>query len=302
MSGLEGEWIPVFRGGKQTDAQGVAHDGDALIDQAVKSFDPARHEPPVTIGHPADNAPAWGWVSDLRRQGDLLEARFRDVQPEFAALVRARRFAKRSASFYPDGRLRHVAFLGAAPPAVKGLPDMQFADTGAAFDFADNEIVANEQDDATGEQKEMTGIDEQEMQRRIAAAKAEERQAAEKEFAERQDILEQSRRRKDGIRTFVEELKQKGIVTPAMEKMGLCAFMEALEGGDASINFADGGKKSLGDCFREFLSALPVQVPVGAYAPAVFAEADMSERARQYHLGMQIAGVRQPSAVKGGEA
>ena len=35
-------------------------------------------------------------------------------------------YEKRSASFYPDGRLRHVGFLGAAPPAVKGLAGIAF--------------------------------------------------------------------------------------------------------------------------------------------------------------------------------
>ncbi len=133
------DWIPIFRGGKQTDSAGREHDGTALIEKAVANFNAARHEPPVCIGHPADNAPAYGWVEGLKKQGDLLLARFKQVQPAFAAGVKDGLWKKRSAAFYPDGRLRHVAFLGAAPPAVKGLPDMAFSEPAdAVFEFSED--------------------------------------------------------------------------------------------------------------------------------------------------------------------
>ena len=137
------DWIEIFRGGKQIDANGVEHDGDALIDQAIATFDPQTHEPPLTVGHPKDNAPAFGWVEGLKkavRDGKaVLLAKFKQVVPEFASAVEQGLFKKRSASFYPDGRLRHVGFLGAAPPAVKGLADLSFKDGGdcLVFEFAD---------------------------------------------------------------------------------------------------------------------------------------------------------------------
>ncbi|HSW38570.1 MAG TPA: hypothetical protein VLL97_03670 [Acidobacteriota bacterium] len=136
------DWIPIFKGGKQTDSQGREHDGNALIDKAVSQFNAARHEPPVVIGHPAENAPAWGWVEGLKKQGDLLMAKIKQVHPDFAAMVASAQFKKRSAAFYPDGSLRHVGFLGAMPPAVKGLPDVAFAEfaegDAATFEFADD--------------------------------------------------------------------------------------------------------------------------------------------------------------------
>ena len=60
------DWIEVFRGGTQVDSSGTEHDGDALIDKAVSSFNTAEHEPPVVIGHPKDNAPAYAWVEGLK--------------------------------------------------------------------------------------------------------------------------------------------------------------------------------------------------------------------------------------------
>jgi hypothetical protein len=136
------DWIPVFQGGRQIDSAGCVHDGDALIDKALATFNAAKHEPPVVIGHPVENAPAYGWVEGLKKQGNLLLAKFKQVEPGFADMVKRGLFKKRSAAFYPDGTLRHVGFLGAVPPAVKGLPDVAFAEANAmTFEFSDYQTV-----------------------------------------------------------------------------------------------------------------------------------------------------------------
>ncbi len=136
------DYVEIFRGGKQTDSNGNIHDGDAMIDKAVASFNAEKHQPPLVVGHPKDNEPAFGWIKRLRSEVvdgvKTLSARFEEVVPEFEELVAAGRYKKRSASFYPDGRLRHVGFLGAVPPAVKGLADLKFQDAEAdtlTFDF-----------------------------------------------------------------------------------------------------------------------------------------------------------------------
>lgn len=136
------DWIPIFQGGRQIDSAGCVHDGDALIDKALATFNAAKHEPPVVIGHPVENAPAYGWVESLTKQGNLLLAKFKQVEPGFADMVNRGLFKKRSAAFYPDGSLRHVGFLGAVPPAVKGLPDVAFAEANAmTFEFSDYQTV-----------------------------------------------------------------------------------------------------------------------------------------------------------------
>lgn len=119
-------WIEIFKGGKQTDSKGREHDATALIEKAVKTFDPKFHEPPVVVGHPQDNSPAYGWVEGLKKSGDVLLAKLKGVVPEFGDAVKTGLYKKRSACFYPDGRLRHVGFLGGSPPAVKGLADIGF--------------------------------------------------------------------------------------------------------------------------------------------------------------------------------
>lgn len=141
MKGLK-DWVEIFKGGKQIDGAGKEHDGDALIDKAINTFNTAKHEPPVVIGHPASDAPAFGWVeglkSEARNGAKVLMAKFKQVVPEFEELVEQGLYKKRSAAFYADGSLRHVGFLGAMPPAVKGLADIKFSDEARlSFEFYD---------------------------------------------------------------------------------------------------------------------------------------------------------------------
>jgi hypothetical protein len=43
----------------------------------------------VVIGHPKLNAPAFGWVKEVKADGDLLLAKFGEVNPDFEAAVKA---------------------------------------------------------------------------------------------------------------------------------------------------------------------------------------------------------------------
>ncbi len=120
-------WVAVFRAGTWTDSAGRTRTWtEQDLERIAASYDPSRHEAPVVVGHPRDNAPAYGWVEALERRGDMLWAKLKDLTSEFVEWLQKRLYKKRSISLYPDGSLRHVGFLGAAPPAVKGLPDPAF--------------------------------------------------------------------------------------------------------------------------------------------------------------------------------
>lgn len=124
-------WLPIFRAGDYRDqGKGVYTRSD--LDTIARNYADKYHEAPLVIGHPATNAPAYGWVESLKRNGDVLMAKFRDVAESFVELWTEKRFNKFSASFYHDldGRgkyLRHVGALGAMPPGVKALPNVEFA-------------------------------------------------------------------------------------------------------------------------------------------------------------------------------
>ncbi|MBI5646685.1 MAG: hypothetical protein HY962_07110 [Ignavibacteriae bacterium] len=121
--------IPFFTTGTHTDSAGNTHTitGEELDRRARLYNEQRQHEAPVVVGHPQTDAPAYGWIERVRRDGNTLVAEVRDVQPEFAEALARKLWKKVSAAFYPDGLLRHVGFLGAQPPAIKGLPSFQFA-------------------------------------------------------------------------------------------------------------------------------------------------------------------------------
>ena len=131
--------LQIFRAGRHTAMSGAVLDfSDADLAATAAAYDPARSEAPIVVGHPKTDGPAYGWVRSLSFAEGGLEAEPHQVDPAFAELVDAGRFKKISASFFtPDAPnnpvpgvyyLRHVGFLGAQPPAVKGLRSPEFAD------------------------------------------------------------------------------------------------------------------------------------------------------------------------------
>jgi len=133
------EPLHIFSAGRHTAMSGQTIDftqRDVMM--TAVAYTPSRHEAPLVVGHPSADAPAYGWVAGLTSRSGQLEARLSQVDPAFAEMVRAGRFKKVSASFYaPDAPnnpspgvyyLRHVGFLGAQPPAVKGLRAPEFAE------------------------------------------------------------------------------------------------------------------------------------------------------------------------------
>lgn len=132
-SPLADQWLELFRSGDYGD-KGKFSDSD--LDEIVRNFDPSFHEPPAVIGHPAQDAPAYGWVAALKRSGNKLLGRLRQVDPNFEEMVKSGRFKKRSIALYQTGKgwaLRHVGFLGAQPPEVKGLANAIFREDRIRF-------------------------------------------------------------------------------------------------------------------------------------------------------------------------
>lgn len=142
--------IRAFKAGRRTDSAGHVKDWSAAdLQELAESYDPQLREAPITIGHPKDNAPAYGWIGSLKTDGQVLDAMPRVAQPEFQDWVGRELFKQISVSIYgrehpnnpTPGRLylRHVGFLGAQPPAIAGLSH-SFADgddAGELLEFTD---------------------------------------------------------------------------------------------------------------------------------------------------------------------
>lgn len=131
--------IHIFKPGRHVTMAGdVIEFSEADVAATARAYNPKLHEAPLVIGHPKTDDPAQGWVGSLSATERGLFAAPRDVEAAFAEQVGQRRYGKVSSKFYsPDSPsnpvpgvwyLRHVGFLGAQPPGVKGLDNPSFAD------------------------------------------------------------------------------------------------------------------------------------------------------------------------------
>lgn len=113
------------------------------LEEIKNSYDPKLFEAPIVIGHKEDieaiyqddTAPAYGWIKSigLDESGLYADAKLAE---EFEVLLdkEAPPFKHISAAIYEadnpfnpkEGQkyIRHIAFLGAQPPAIKGLPEV----------------------------------------------------------------------------------------------------------------------------------------------------------------------------------
>jgi hypothetical protein len=285
------------------------------------------HEAPLVIGHPKDNLPAYGWVKSLNFADGLLQANPHNVIAEFTDWVKQGLYKKISASFYPPNHpsnpvpdvyyLRHVGFLGAQPPAVKGLPDPAFneGEEGVVtIEFSEEDQQVSEQDkikeqiaaDAEKLVKQQADFAEQQtaFQAQQAAIAAREAELAKKE--------QEARKRE--LSEFAETQIKAGKLLPK-DKLGCIEFMSQLD--DTSIvEFSEGdATKKVGSLtwFQGFLAGLPKVIEFGEVTGEDgrqknqgLTEQQIANKARSFHkaqadLGNHISFSEAVDAVITGE-
>lgn len=304
--------IEIFRAGQHIDDSGTVHNFSAAdVAAMVTSYDPALREAPLTIGHPKDNLPAYGWVKGLSIKGDTLAMDTHQVQPQFAEMVDKKLFKKRSASFYPPQHpsnpkpgnwyLRHVAFLGAQPPAITGLADFAEGSAPKPNTPAEDGTVNFSETLFNQEQLRMS----KELQDQLAASQAQAaaadaaRTKAESEAAEARAQLAQfaeaqKRERVAGFTSFCEAQIAAGTLLPK-EKDAAVAVMTTLA--DAKeVSFAEAGStKTVAavDWLKDLIQRAKPAVSFGEHAASGagaavglatkgMSDADVDKLAKQY--------------------
>lgn len=131
--------LHIFKPGTHTAQCGTTFNfTETDLAATVAAYNPSLHEAPLVIGHPQHDAPAAGWVKSLSATAHGLIAEPQQIDASFAEQIARGSYKKVSASFYhPTATnnpvpgvyyLRHVGFLGAQPPAVKGLRPIELAE------------------------------------------------------------------------------------------------------------------------------------------------------------------------------
>jgi len=244
------------------------------------AYDPAKHEAPIVIGHPQHNLPAYGWIKGLSAEGDDLYAEAGEVNPEFADMVKAGAFKKVSAAFYAQNSgvypLRHVGFLGAQPPAIKGLKQTEFADAGNMVSIETTlqtpEFSEPETHTVTPEEKAAIEAENAALKAQVAAAQAaftkakqEHTHASNLAFAEG---LASQGKLKDGDKTVV------------------IAVLDHLANADQPIEFSEGDGKPAKPLLEAYKATLQTNTAPVAFGEFVTGTLAATKDAANRHIVM----------------
>lgn len=241
--------VDIFKAGTHRAMDGSeAEYPAAMLRVTAAAYDPAVYKAPIVVGHPTTDAPAYGWVQGLEFADGTLSAWVDEVDPAFAEAVQAGRYRNVSASFWRPSSpsnpkagilyLRHVGFLGATPPAVKGLKTVSFAGVRA-------EAVTVE-----------GGYG------RVLLTDAPVPKGSAEDLARRQAAVERSE-----VAAFCERLEREGRLLPALRGMAEAVLLGVPEDGTVAFADRDGGpvegqRKGL----MKLLALMPKAVEFGEVA------------------------------------
>ena len=258
------------------------------IAQIAKNYDPTFCEAPITIDH-QQSGPAYGWVDDVKADGEKLKVSFKEVPKEFEQAVNDGKYKKVSVELYRnlDGKgayLKAVSFLGAAMPQVKGLEAIKFMEAESdTYEFEgvneDNEPEKFWEQDIEDLKKQVSDLETQvanfrennkkletikSLKDKISALndevatfkeKAQGKEEIEKELS---DIKNSIKKRE--FEEFIEKQIDKGILVPANKNVVLSVLQEldnVKKFGEDSAVITD---------FKSFIESLPNQIKYGELA------------------------------------
>lgn len=249
------EWFEIFKTGIHTDSSGSTKEWtNTDLKQIASSYDPAKYEAPLVIGHPELDAPAYGWVQSLKVAGNKLLAKAAQIAPEFSELLKQGKFKKISIAITPSKTLRHIGFLGAAAPAVEGLKTAEFSSliTAAKVTFNEDELCfAAEPEEILfnflGKLEEKLNLIEQRIEPLEAKAETKETEI------QNAGLFSEA---KVKFITLAESKTGQGCLTPAQKTL-LMELANSIEHKNATGEFS---KEQSLNLLTQFIELLPVQI------------------------------------------
>lgn len=252
-------WIDLCRTGTwvaKSGCQVTFTAGD--LDAIVEGYDPKKREAPLVFGHPKDDAPAYGWVEALRRNGDVLQGKFTQVADGVKELVAQGRYKKISIALFPDGKtLRHVGLLGAAAPAVSGLRSVKFEAEecdAKVFEFSEEDF-GDKGDEMTVEKLQRQLEEEKRKREAMEAEASQAKEEAKRQAAELSAY--QAKQREKEIEGRIEKLIEGNRILPT-DRALVKTLALSLGSAGGEIELSEGsGKKPPVEHFFDLLSGMP---------------------------------------------
>lgn len=166
--------VEIFRTGEWNNEKYSAAD----LDSMVSAFSEVGFKPPIKLGHAEKSGdPAYGWVTRIYREGEVLLADFSDIADNIFELIKKKAYDAVSSEIFFDIKrngkkfsraLKAVALLGAEIPAVADLSPLSESITSLAEgEFAKVSIHSLKKDDL------MSDDNKTELEKQLAASKAE---------------------------------------------------------------------------------------------------------------------------------
>ena len=278
---MNGKWIEIFRADKYPQGNFGVKD----LDDIVRNYNPKIHEAPLVVGHPTTTTPAEGWVEALKRVGNSLWMKPKQVAQAFSDMVREGRMKKRSIRIVKTANgwtLRDVGFLGAVAPAVEGMEDIEFS---APVDEFSLEVAEFSEDKGEGSMNEEVEALKTEIDKLKADLTA---QKAEFETRERMITL------KTEHQAFADELHREGRISDS-DVPRVVSILTALSG-DGVAAFS--ASVSMAEAYKEQLKALEKkeltkEFAAAATAPPKPSADDLSEaQLKAFKEGFSLKGGR----------
>jgi len=251
------------------------------ISEIAKNYDPTFCEAPITIDH-QQSGPAFGWVENVKADGEKLKVSFKDMPDTFKQDVNNGKYKKVSVELYRnlEGKgayLKAVSFLGAATPQVKGLEPIKFMEAESdTFEFQsddNNETATFSQEEVEELKQQIVDLEQQiskfkEDNKKLETIKSLKTKIAElttevSTFKEKAEGKEEIQKELDSIKTaikrkefdeFIDKQIDKGILLPA-NKQCVLAVLQELDNikkfGEDSAVITD---------FKSFIESLPPQI------------------------------------------
>lgn len=248
-----GDWTEIFRAGDYG-AKGSYSETD--LDRMVANFN-SSDQVPIVVGHPQTDSPAWGWLSEVKRSGEVLMAKVGELHNDFARALAESKFRNRSVRIVTTDagpKLLHLGFLGAVLPQVEGLKTAAFASNGERTDYA-----FDLPEPGPGDNPEEGEMDKDEKIKKLEEDLAAEKTARAAEKTASEEAAKKTRQAEFSL--FVEQqMVAKGMLPKARQDEVVC-FMASLPSGqtaDFSVE-AEGRKQTYNpvEWFKDFVKGLP---------------------------------------------
>lgn len=261
---------------------------------AIETFTPRR---PVGIGHDAmhkDNAPKYGnvWSVGLADGGKTLTGEV-EFSEELDKLYTSGKYDGWSVSLprrAKDGKayLHHLAFLGATPPKIPGLKEIdtfKFADDDKVNAFEFSGKLKEIDEEVKMDEEELKALKEkaEQLEKEVATLKAENEKLVEEKKGLEEKLKGCSTSEEalpkefsDKLKTYDEELKKNrlnlfrakvGAVVPKGVYEQAESLATSIAGRNVSVNFSDNGKTESAneiELLGSILSKWPSQVLEGS--------------------------------------